>query len=217
MGPLLFLIYVNELPNISSTLSCIQFADDTSIFIRGRSLPKITSILNQEMEFFFDWLNLNMLTINVSKTNYMIMTAQGKRIDDQECAITVNGSIAKRVSQIQFLGIVLDDKLTWKNHINHIYAKISKVIGILYKTKQMLSSKSLLILYVSLIKPYFSYGITIWGNTFKTYTSKLELLHKKIVRIISFSDYRTHTGPLFCKLNIMTYRIVPLLYYYSYI
>ena len=97
------------------------------------------------------------------------MTAQGKRIDDQECAITVNGSIAKRVSQTTFLGIVLDDKLTWKNHINHIYAKISNVIGILYKTKQMLSSKSLLILYDSLIKPYFSYGINIWGNTFKTY------------------------------------------------
>ena len=93
------------------------------------------------MEKIIDWLNLNMLTINVSKTNYMIVTAQGKRIDDQECAITVNGTIAKRVSQTTFLGIVLDDKLTWKNHINHIYAKISKVIGILYKTKQMLSSK----------------------------------------------------------------------------
>ena len=74
LGPLLFLIYVNELPNISSTLSCIQFADDTSIFIRGRSLPKITSILNQEMEKNIDWLNLNMLTIDVYKTNYMIMT-----------------------------------------------------------------------------------------------------------------------------------------------
>ena len=182
----------------------VQFDIHCSGTIRGRSLPKITSILNQEMEKIIDWLNLNMLTINVSKTNYMIMTAQGKRIDDQECAITVNGSIAKRVSQTTFLGIVLDDTLTWKNHINHIYAKISKVIGILYKTKQMLSSKSLLILYDSLIKPYFSYGITILGNTFKTYTSKLELLHKKVVRIISFSDYRAHTGPLFCKLNIMT-------------
>ena len=131
LGPLLFIIYVNELPTISSALSCIQFADDTSIFIRGRSLPKITSILNQEMDKITDWLNLNMLTINVSKTNYMIMTTQGKRIDDQECTITVNGSIAKRVSQTMFLGIVLDDKLTWNNHINHIYAKISKVIGIL--------------------------------------------------------------------------------------
>ena len=59
-----------------------------------------------------------MLTINVSKTNYMIMTTQGKRIDDQECTITVNGSIAKRVSQTMFLGIVLDDELTWNNHSN---------------------------------------------------------------------------------------------------
>ena len=103
LGPLLFIIYVNELPTISSALSCIQFADDTSIFIRGRSLPRITSILNQEMDKITDWLNLNMLTINVSKTNYMIMTTQGKRIDDQECTITVNGSIAKRVSQTMFL------------------------------------------------------------------------------------------------------------------
>ncbi len=204
LGPLLFLLYVNELPNISSTLSCIQFADDTSIFIRGRSLPEIASTLNHEMEKITDWLKDNMLTINVSKTNYMIMTAQGKRIDDQECNITVGGSILNRVSQTTFLGFVLDDKLTWKNHINHIYTKISKVIGILYKSKRLLCSKSLLTLYDGLIKPYFSYGITVWGNTFKTYTNKLDILHKKVVRIISFSDYKAHTGPLFRKFKIMT-------------
>jgi len=65
------------------------------------------------------------------------MTAHGKNIDDQECNITVDGSILKRVSQTTFLGIVLDEKLTWKNHINYIYPKISKIIGILYKTKRL--------------------------------------------------------------------------------
>ena len=132
------------------------------------------------------------------------MTAHGKKIDDQECNITVDGSILKHVSHTTFLGIVLDEKLTWKNHINYIYTKISKIIGILYKTKRLLSSKSLLTLYDSLIKPYFSYGITVWGNTFKTYISKLDILHKKVVRIISFSDYKAHTGPLFRKLKILT-------------
>jgi hypothetical protein len=126
LGPLLFVTYVKELPNISSTLSCIQFADDTSIFIKGNSLLDITSTLNWKIVKILHWLKDNMLTINVSKTNYMIMTAHDKKIDDQEYRITVNGSIAKRVSQTAFLEIVLDDKLTWKNHINYIYTKISK-------------------------------------------------------------------------------------------
>ena len=160
------------------------------------------------MDKIIDWLNHDMLTIKVSKPNYMIMTTQGKRIDDQQCTITENDSIVKRVSQRIFLGIVVDDQLTWKSHIK---------IGIPYNAKQVLSIKSFLSLHDSLIKPYFSYMQPYGKLLSKTHTSKLELLHKKVVRIISFSDYRAHTGVLFRKLKIMTLaEISPLLYYYTY-
>ena len=85
LGPLLFLLYVNDLSNVSMKLSFIQFADDTSIFIKGGSLSEIAFSMNSEMKNVTEWLRNNMLTLNVTKTNYMIMTMQGKRYNNDEC------------------------------------------------------------------------------------------------------------------------------------
>ena len=87
---------------------------------------------------------------------------------------------------------------------NHICNKVSKAIGILVEARRILGIDSLVTLYNTLIKPYFSYCIALWGNTFKTRLKKLEILQKTIVRILSFSDYNAHTRPLFRRLNIMT-------------
>ena len=204
LGPLLFLLYVNDLSNVSMKLSFIQFADDTSIFIKGGSLSEIALSMNSEMKNVTEWLRNNMLTLNVTKTNYMIMTTQGKRYNNDECKIIIDESIIDCVSNTKFLGIMLDDKLSWKLHINHICNKVSKAIGILVKARRILGIDSLVTLYNTLIKPYFSYCITLWGNTYKTHLKKLEILQKKIVRILSFSDYNAHTSPLFRRLNLMT-------------
>ena len=99
---------------------------------------------------------------------------------------------------------MLDDELSWKLHINHICNKVSKAIGILVKARRILGIDSLVTLYNTLIKRYFSYCITLWGNIFKTHLKKLEILQKKIVRLLSFSDYNAHTMPLFRRLNLMT-------------
>ena len=102
--------------------------DSTSIFIRGGSLSEIALSMNSEMKNVTEWLRNNMLTLNVTKTNYMIMTTQGKRCNNDECKIIIDESIIDCVSDTKFLGIMLDDKLTWKLHINHICNKVAKAI-----------------------------------------------------------------------------------------
>ena len=123
-------------------LSFIQFADDTSIFIKGGSLSEIALSMNSEMKNVTEWLRNNMLTLNVTKTNYMIM-------------ITIDENIIDCVSDTKFLGIMLDDKLSWKLHINHIGNKVSKAIGILVKARRKLGIDSLVSLFNTLIKQYF--------------------------------------------------------------
>ena len=98
LGPLLFLLYVNDLSNVSMKLSFIQFADDTSIFIKGGSLSEIALSMNSEMKNVTEWLRNNMLTLNVTKTNYMIMTTQRKRYNNDECKIIIDESIIDCVS-----------------------------------------------------------------------------------------------------------------------
>ena len=203
LGPLLFLLYVNDLPTISSNLNFIQFADDTSIFIKGKSLIDISQTMSSEMINVTEWLRNNMLTLNLSKTKCMVMTSRGKRYNDTECNIIVENVTIELVTNYKFLGVVLDDKFTWKLHINHVTSKVSRGLGILLKARRILDKDSLITLYNALIKPYFTYCLTIWGNTFKSYLKKLETLQKKIMRIITFSEYTAHTAPLFRKLKIM--------------
>ena len=144
-----------------------------------------------------DWLKINMPTLNVSKTNYMIMYNRGKKVADAECNIEIDGKIIERISQCKFLGLIVDDKLTWKCHIDYICSKVSKLIGILIRARKILPICSLITLYNSLLNPYFTYCINIWGNSFKTHLKRIEILQRKIIRIITFSKHAAHTRPLF--------------------
>ena len=111
--------------------------------------------------------------------------------------IVFDGTPLEIVSHIKFLGITVDNKLSWKLHIDSICKIISRNIGIINKTKFCLPLSSLLTLYSSLILPYLNYGILVWGNTYQTLLDKLLLLQKKSLRIICHTAYLSHTDPLF--------------------
>ena len=104
---------------------------------------------------------------------------------------------------MQFLGVIIDEHLSWKNHITHISAKLSRSIGILSRLKYILPFNVLKMLYNSIIVPHLNYCNVIWGHTFKSYLEKLYLLQKRAIRIITKSDYRLPAGPLFVKLGVL--------------
>lgn len=205
LGPLLFLLYVNDLYNVTNKVSFIQFADDTSIYATGSSLADVISIIQSEVCLISEWLRNNKLLLNASKSSYMIMTNRKKYAgNDNIMPIKIDGTSVECVPETKFLGIVLDNRLTFKSHINTVASKLSKGIGILCRAKRLLDSKTLTLLYNALIQPYLAYCITIWGHTYQTYISRIHLLQKKLVRIISNSDFRAPTINLFKSLKIMT-------------
>lgn len=133
-------------------------------------------------------------------------------------SVVINHKNLERVYEAKFLGVYLDPKLSWKNHILYTKRKISKSIGLLSKAKKTLDIHSLITLYYSFTYPYFTYCIELWGNTYKTYMDSLFLLQKRIIRIITSSKRNEHTASLFKKLEILPlsklfeYRILMMLY-----
>ena len=204
LGPLLFLLYINDICNVSNKISCILFADDTNIFATGKNLTELTNMLNTELAKINQWIQCNRLSLNIEKTNYMIMADPRNKVYHENCKITINGQNIIRVHNTKFLGVIIDESMSWKHHIEYICNKTSKCIGILLRARQVLYGHTLLMLYNALIKPHFIYCVTIWGNTYNKYFHKIHLVQKKVIRIITRSEFYAHTAPLFRAKHIMT-------------
>ena len=202
LGPLLFILYINDLANVSKHLFPILYADDTNFFISGKNLDNLIQTANHEIEKIFDWLNVNKLSLNIQKTHYMIFHSR-KNIK-VNFDVLINNEIINKVECTKFLGVLIDSKLTWCNHISYLKRKISKGIGILCKLRKCFSSSTLLTLYYSFIYPYLLYCIEVWGNTSQCYLFPLFKLQKKSIRIIVSEKFNAHTKPIFLKLQILS-------------
>ena len=131
LGPLLFLLYINDLTTVSSTSLSVLFADDTNIFLSGKSLQSMSMTLNEQLTAIYEWLCCNKLSLNVLKTHYMIFTPRNKKVNDIN--LYINNVPIGRVYVTKFLGVQIDSQLNWKNHIEYTCKKLSKCIGILLK------------------------------------------------------------------------------------
>ena len=200
LGPLLFIIYINDFHKSSPRLSFLHFADDSSIFFSHRNPNYLVDTLNNELRCASDWIKSNKLSLNLQKTNYMLFSNSINNIPGD---IVFDNTLINKESQIKFLGVTLDDKLSWKPHTNNICKTISRNIGIINKLKWYLPRNVLLTLYSTLVLPYLNYGILAWGNATVSQIQKILLLQKKAMRIICHSDYRAHTDSLFKGNNIL--------------
>ena len=203
LGPLLFLLYINDLAFVSKILFLLIFADDTNLFITGKDINSMINTMNQELIKINDWMIANRLSLNVAKTQYMIICGP-KKFPITDSDVYINQHKITMVNTVKFLGIIIDSKLSWSSHILYIKSKIAKSIGIICKARKKLCKNTLLTLYYSFIHPYLNYGIEIWGNTYAKYTNLLFIQQKKTLRIIKSVGPRDSTKDIFKELNILT-------------
>ena len=130
LGPLLFLIYINDLPKASTLFDMLMYADDTTLYCNINTLIN-ESIINDELDKIKIWLSANKLSLNIGKTKYVIYHSINKQIIYPN--LKISNIEIERVQQFNYLGLLLDNHLQWKLHIDHISSKISKVTGIMYK------------------------------------------------------------------------------------
>ena len=219
LGPLLFLVYINDIAN-STKGNILSFADDTTVFMSDDDPVQLFIRANACINDLFDWLCANKLSLNTRKTNYMLIQPSNKKYDFSNLNISVNGNTLSRENSCKFLGIYIDESLSWKKHLKYINSKISRSLFAMKQAKVFLPKESLRTLYFSLINSHIVYGILAWGNAKHDIIKKTHLLQKRALRAIHNKKYNSHTDPLFKQARILKlsdlYELEVLLFMHDY-
>ena len=184
LGPLLFLIYINDLRNISDRLSKILFADDTSVFYSHKDPDTIIRVLNEELIKLSIWFKSNKLSLNIKKTSFIFFGLKSG-IFNSPSKIVIDDIPITRACSTRFLGVLLDESLSWRPHIMAITTKMAKTVGILGKTRHLISTEVASMLYYSMVFPYINYCNLVWASTHQTKLEPIYRLQKRALRIIS--------------------------------
>ena len=179
LGPLLFLIYINDFNNPSDLLDFHLFADDVNLFYSNNKLSHLETSLNQELINICNWLCANKLSLNVDKSYFIIFHPVQKNVN-YTVNLLINGRILVERKSLKYLGVIIDCNLNWKEHVSELCKKISRGVGILSKLRHFLDVRILIQIYYCIIYPFLTYGVIIWGNTYKTNFESLIILQKRL-------------------------------------
>ena len=152
LGPLLFILYINDMCDVSKLLHIILFADDTKHFYSASNIDDVTNVVNNELKQLGLWFRGNKLSLNVNKTNFIMFN--NKKQPRTDVHIALNGTNIEHLTHTTFLGVTIDDNLTWREHRKMVETKVSKSIAVLYKTMHALDCQVSHILYQSLVEPH---------------------------------------------------------------
>ena len=201
LGPLLFIIFINDLQN-ATNLFIKLFADDTFLCAENSNFDLLEREVNLELEKVYEWLSANKLTLNISKSKYMLVT--NKKDITRNPSISIDGTLLESCEKYKYLGVVIDKNLTWKPQIEHVCKKISKACGAIAKLRHCMSTKLLVEVYHSLIHSYLRYGIMVWGTASDVNLHPLKVLVNRAVRIITSAPFgRVDLDPIYSYLRVL--------------
>ena len=200
LGPLLFLIYVNDLPLFLNS-KAILYADDTTLISSNNDLETVVSLLKQAQSDALEWFTNNGLLLNESKCTSMIFS--NRTIED-----------FSNPDAVKFLGVILDLKLTWEKHVDQVCGKLSKTLFLLRKLRKTVSRKILKMVYFSLFQSVFTYGILAWGHS--CHLQRIFAIQRKAIRIMLNLGYRDDVREHYKELGLLTVPAVYLFYSLTY-
>ena len=193
IGPLLFLICVNDLPNCSNAGSPRMYADDTNVTFSAANIPDLDSQINSDLKYIDRWLKANKLSLNVAKTEFMVISSRQKlqSLNDYTMNIHIDGVPINQSNQSKSLGLIIDENLSWKAHIHEISKKVSSGIGALKRVRPFVSMHTAIKIYKGLIEPHFDYCSAVWDGLTQQLSEKLQKLQNRAIRVITKSSYDT--------------------------
>ena len=201
LGPILFLLFINDLPN-ATKLFIKLFADDTFLCAQNKEANLLEEEVNLELRNVNQWLKANKLTLNIDKSKFII--GSNKKLKSYSPSIKINGKSMKECDHYKYLGVIIDKNLSWKKHIEYISKKISKACGSLANLRYCVNIDLLREVYHSLIHSYLRYGILVWGTACETNLQPLKCIINRAIRIMTFTPFgRVDLDPLYKCLNIL--------------
>ena len=184
LGPLLFLLYTNDLQN-ASNFSINLFADDTCLSLSDKNLHTLQRNCNTEANLVDEWFKANRLTTNSKKASKFILSNYNPRLSNtiiNSFRIRMGDVILEKVKSIKYLGVMLDEKITWNNQIEYLSGKLSRNAGIFSKLRYYLNNKVLLQMYHALFNSHLQYAILCWGSTSMTSLNRIQVLQNRAIR-----------------------------------
>ena len=166
LGPILFLIYINDLPNIFINCNCHLYADDTTIYCRAKTKHEAEKCLQSNLDRVSRWFQENQLVVNVSKSNIMLIGTKAST-SNSSIVTSLNGQNLTHVSNIKLLGLQIDSVLNWKLHIDSIGNTLSSKVGLLHRLSRFVPQKLLIIIYTALVQSVIDYALTPWDPVIK--------------------------------------------------
>ena len=204
LGPVLFLIYINDLPNCLDYSTPRLYADDTTLTFSDCDMAMLQHQMKIDLQQIEKWLRANKLTLNVLKSEYMLVGSRQKlsTLDQNSMSLSVDGLPLKRCNEAKCLGVLIDEHLTWKKHIQSITSKVSIGLRTLKSIKPILNRDCMIKVYKTTIEPYFDYCSLVWDSIDAALTNKLQVLQNRAARIITGASYLTvRTSDIFEQLN----------------
>ena len=206
LGPLLFLIYINDLPLALDSSTVNMYADDTSISYSSKSISLINNDVNKDLRSLKTWLEENKLSLNVAKTQSILIGSRYRlRALEQpgtpKLSLHIGDEAISNITSSKYLGVHVNQFLNWDQRILSITKNVSRGLGILRYAKRYLPLVTVQAMYKSLIEPYFRYCCPVWGATGNTALQKLQKLQNRAARIVTNSPYDAHSEPLLQRLG----------------
>ena len=191
LGPLLFSIYINDLPKVSSFETRL-FADDTVLKLTDSTLKSLYEKVNAELSKVGNWLNSNKLSLNYSKTTYLLIEPKTKANNStfHNFKVNLKGIKIQKSLSTKYLGVILDENLDWKPHIKCLRTKLSQAVGILAKLRHYLNRKNLVVMYYFFFYSHIIYGILGWCSATDTVLEPIQVLQNKVLRIMNKITWR---------------------------
>ena len=212
VGPVLFSIYINDLPNCLNVGTPRMYADDTNVTFSAATIPDLESQINSDLKYTDRWLKANKLSFNVAKTEFMVISSRQKlqSLNDYTMDIHIDVFPINQSNQSKSLGLIMDGNLSWKAHIHEISKKVSSCIGALKRVRPFVSMHTAIKIYKGLIEPHFDYCSAVWDGLTQKLSEKLQKLQNHAIRVITKSSYHTSSRLLLNSLgwdNISSRRV----------
>ena len=199
LGPLLFLVYINDI-FLATNIKLRLFADDACLSYQHCDSDHVNAVINRELGKIDEWLCKNRLFINYSKTKFLLFNRTAKK---SEFSVKVNGFVIEQSENIKYLGLILDDKLNWKAHLKCLKSKLSRSCFMMSKLRYFLDTSTLKMVYYSLFYPHIQYCISDWGGAASCHLKPIVSMQKRVVRYVCRVPALTPTNSLFVKTGIL--------------